>query len=197
MKLSNTLTDFTGDKIHMASERFQKFILKKRMDKMDKWKPGIIASMREEAENRCEKEYNDEIERLGDELYEARHLNNTQSKEVIKWKSKAEEYKELYDKLLEKHEAKTEKLGETSEKLKATEEDLKAAIEDVTIPLDENPDFAKELKSLISRCNNEKYNKAETISKFSAKWNVSLKEVLDEEDETKIVDFKWKEINNE
>lgn len=196
MKKGNTLADFTGDRIKMASERFHRSILKRRMDKIDKWKPGIIASMREEAENRCEKEYNDEIERLGDEIYELRHLTSTQSKEVIKWKSKAEEYKELYEKLLDKHEAKTEKLGETNERLKAAEEDLKEALDDNT-PLSENPDFNKELKMLIARCNNEKYNKAESMSKFSAKWNVSLKEVIDESDELKIIDFKWKEINNE
>lgn len=189
MKKGDTLIDFTGDKIKM-SERFQKFILRKRMDKINKWKPGIIASMREEVENRCEKEYNDEIERLGDEIYELKHLTNTQSKEVIKWKSKAEEYKELYLQLHEKYEDKTEKLGETKEQLKATNEDLEEALGN--IPLDENPDFIKELKALVTRCNNEKYNKAESMSKFSAKWNVSLKEVLDEEDESKVVDFKWR-----
>lgn len=129
-------------------------------------------------------------------IYNKVHLTSTQSKEVIKWKSKAEEYKELYEKLLDKHEAKTEKLGETNERLKAAEEDLKEALDDNT-PLSENPDFNKELKMLIARCNNEKYNKAESMSKFSAKWNVSLKEVIDESDELKIIDFKWKEINNE
>ena len=164
------------------------------MDKMDKWKPGIIASIREEVNNRCEKEYNDEIERLGDEIFELKHLNSSMSKEMIKWKSKAEEYKELYEKLLDKHEAKTEKLGETNEKLKATEEDLKEALDDST-PLEDNSDFNKELKMLIARCNNEKYNKAESMSTFSAKWNVSLKEVLDE-DENKIIDFKWRKYDD-
>ena len=190
----NAFKDFTGDKTRMASEKFHQSILKRRMDKMDKWKPGIIASIREEVNNRCEKEYNDEIERLGDEIFELKHLNSSMSKEMIKWKSKAEEYKELYEKLLDKHEAKTEKLGETNEKLKATEEDLKEALDD-NIPLEDNSDFNKELKMLIARCNNEKYNKAESMSTFSAKWNVSLKEVLDE-DENKIIDFKWRKYDD-
>jgi hypothetical protein len=188
---SSTLLDFTGEKITMMSEKFNKAILKRRMNKMDKWKPGIIASMREEAENRCQKEYNEEIEKLNDEIYELKHLTRTQASDVNKYKAKFEEYKELYDKIFDKHEAKTAELGETKEKLSTTEEDLKVALDENT-PLGENVDFVKELKMLVARCNNEKYNKAESMSSFSAKWNVSLKEVLD--DEEKIVEFKWKEI---
>ena len=158
---------------------------------MDKWKPGIIASMREEVENKCHAEYEKELERLGDEVYELRHINNELSRTSIKNKAKADEYKELYEKLLDKHEQKTEDLGATREKLEATEEDLKEAKE-ADLDLSSNVDFVKELKMLVARCNNEKYNKAESMSSFSAKWNVSLKEVLDEEE--KIVDFKWKAI---
>lgn len=188
-----TLPDFTGEKYNMG-ERFHKYILKKRMDKMDKWKPGIIASMREEVENKCQKEYNDTIEELQDDIYELRHTNNQLSKDKNTYKAKFEEYKELYDKLFEKHLEKTEIVGETKEKLNTTEEALKEALDKDT-PLDENTDFNKELKMLVARCNNEKYNKSESMSSFSAKWNVSLKEVLDEEE--KIIDFKWKEIHND
>lgn len=190
---NNAPSDSQEKKREMISEHLHKAILRHRMAKIDKWKPGIILSMREEAENRCQKEYNEEIEKLGDELYELRHLSNSQSKEIVKYKAKAEEYKELYEKLLEKHEAKSEKLGETKEKLNATVDDLKEALNENT-PLEENSDFNKELKTLITRCNNEKFNKAEIMSSFSAKWNVSLKEIVDEEDEDKVIDFKWKEI---
>lgn len=186
--------DFTGDERRMISLRFQDFIRRRRMNKMDKWKPGIIASMREAVENKCQLEYNEEIEKLNDEIFDLKHINNEVSRSSSKYKAKYEEYKELYEKLLDKHEAKTEALGETKEKLNATEADLKEIIDD-SVPLNENVDFAKELKTLISRCNNERYNKSESMSKFSAKWNVSLKEVLDEDN--KIIDFKYKEVNNE
>lgn len=182
---------FIGDRGKMVSEKIHEYVIKRRMNKMDKWKPGVLASMREQVENKCQAEYNDEIEKLHDEIFDLKHVNNELSRSSNKYKAKFEEYKELYDKLLEKHEAKTEKLGETKEQLKAAEEDLKEALDD-SIPLEENSDFNKELKTLIGRCNNEKYNKAESMSSFSAKWNVSLKEILDEEG--KIVDFKWKEI---
>lgn len=175
----------------MVSEKIQSSVLKKRMDKMDKWKPGIIASIREEVENKCQKEYNEEIERLNDEVYELKHINNELSRNANKYRAKFEEYKELYEKLLDKHEAKIETLGETKEQLNVAKDNLKEAL-DEGIALADNSDFNKELKMLISRCNNEKYNKAESMSSFSAKWNVSLKEILDDED--KIVDFKWKEI---
>lgn len=183
--------DLIGEKSSMVTEKIHQFRLKRRMNKMDKWKPGIIASMREEVENKCHAEYEKELERLGDEVYELRHINNELSRTSIKNKAKADEYKELYEKLLDKHEQKTEDLGATREKLEATEEDLKEAKE-ADLDLSSNADFVKELKMLVARCNNEKYNKAESMSSFSAKWNVSLKEVLDEEE--KIVDFKWKAI---
>lgn len=182
---------FIGDSSKMVSERIHDFVIKRRMKKVDKWKPGILASMREQVENKCQMEYNEEIERLNDDIYEKQHIINEVSRSSSKYKAKYEEYKELYEKLLEKHEQKAEKLGETKEKLNATEADLKEILDENT-PLNENADFSRELKALIGRCNNEKYNKAESMSSFSAKWNVSLKEVLDEEN--KIIDFKYKEI---
>lgn len=182
----------TGEKKTMG-EIYQSFILKRRMDKMDKWKPGILASMREEAERKCEAEYNAEMEKLSDENYELHHVVNTLRSDSNKWKGKYEEIKEMYDKVLEKLEGKTQSLGETKKELEVTKEALEDLTED-NIPLEENPAFQKELKQLVTKCNNiEKYNKSELMSSFSAKWNVSLKEILEEE---KLVDFKYKKIED-
>ena len=165
----------TGEERSMG-EIYREFIQKKRMNKIDKWKPGILASMREEAENKCALEYNETIEKINDENYELHHIVNTLRSDSNKWKGKYEEVKELYDKELE-----------------VTKEALDDLTED-NVPLEENTAFQKELKQLVTKCNNtEKYNKSELMSKFSAKWNVSLKEVLEDE---KLVDFKYKKMED-
>ena len=182
----------TGEERSMG-EIYREFIQKKRMNKIDKWKPGILASMREEAENKCALEYNETIEKINDENYELHHIVNTLRSDSNKWKGKYEEVKELYDKVLEKLEGKTQSLGETKKELEVTKEALDDLTED-NVPLEENTAFQKELKQLVTKCNNtEKYNKSELMSKFSAKWNVSLKEVLEDE---KLVDFKYKKMED-
>lgn len=190
-------------------ELYRAFLLKRRMNKIDKWKPGILASMREEAENKCALEYNATIEKITDENYELNHIVNTLRSDSNKWKGKYEEVKELYDKVLEKLEGKTQSLGEAKKELEVTTQNLgetkkeleevkeglvNTAVEEVQLPLGENPSFQKEMKQLITRCNNpEKYRKSEIMSAFSAKWNVSLKEIVEE---NKLVDFKYKKIED-
>ncbi len=190
-------------------ELYRAFLLKRRMNKIDKWKPGILASMREEAENKCALEYNATIEKITDENYELNHIVNTLRSDSNKWKGKYEEVKELYDKVLEKLEGKTQSLGEAKKELEVTTQNLgetkkeleevkeglvNTAVEEVQLPLEENPSFQKEMKQLITRCNNpEKYRKSEIMSAFSAKWNVSLKEIVEE---NKLVDFKYKKIED-
>ncbi len=182
----------TGEERNVG-EICRAFILKKRMEKIDKWKPGILASMREEAENKCALEYNDTIEKISDENYELHHIVNTLRADSNKWKGKYEEVKELYDRLLEKFEGKSQDLGETKKELETTKETLGELTEE-NIPLEENTNFQKEIKQLVTRCNNpEKYNKSELMSAFSAKWNVSLKEILEED---KLIDFKYKKIED-
>ena len=182
----------TGEKRNMG-EIYRAFILKKRMNKIDKWKPGILASMKEEAENKCALEYNREIERLQDENYELKYVKDTLRSDANKWKGKYEEIKDLYDRVLEKFEGKTESLGEAKKELEKTKEALDDLTED-NIPLEENEAFQKEKKQLITRCNkDDRYNKSELMSAFSAKWNVSLKEIFEED---KLVDFKYKKIEN-
>lgn len=185
-------TEIIGERRSMG-EVYQDFLHKRRMKKIDKWKPGILASMREEADNRCAQEYNSTIEKLSDENYELNHIVNTLRSDSNKWKGKYEEVKELYDKVLEKFEGKTQTLGETTKELEVTKETLENLTED-NIPLEENTAFLKEMKQLITKCNNtEKYNKSELMSSFSAKWNVSLKEVLEDD---KLIDFKYKKIED-
>lgn len=190
-------------------ELYRAFLLKRRMNKIDKWKPGILASMREEAENKCALEYNATIEKITDENYELNHIVNTLRSDSNKWKGKYEEVKELYDKVLEKLEGKTQSLGEAKKELEVTTQNLgetkkeleevkeglvNTTVEEVQLPLGENPSFQKEMKQLITRCNNpEKYRKSEIMSAFSAKWNVSLKEIVEE---NKLVDFKYKKIED-
>lgn len=190
-------------------ELYRAFLLKRRMSKIDKWKPGILASMREEAENKCALEYNATIEKITDENYELNHIVNTLRSDSNKWKGKYEEVKELYDKVLEKLEGKTQSLGEAKKELEVTTQNLgetkkeleevkeglvNTTVEEVQLPLEENPSFQKEMKQLITRCNNpEKYRKSEIMSAFSAKWNVSLKEIVEE---NKLVDFKYKKIED-
>lgn len=197
-----------GEKRNMG-ELYRAFLLKRRMNKIDKWKPGILASMREEAENKCALEYNATIEKITDENYELNHIVNTLRSDSNKWKGKYEEVKELYDKVLEKLEGKTQSLGEAKKELEVTTQNLgetkkeleevkeglvNTAVEEVQLPLEENPSFQKEMKQLITRCNNpEKYRKSEIMSAFSAKWNVSLKEIVEE---NKLVDFKYKKIED-
>lgn len=190
-------------------ELYRAFLLKRRMNKIDKWKPGILASMREEAENKCALEYNATIEKITDENYELNHIVNTLRSDSNKWKGKYEEVKELYDKVLEKLEGKTQSLGEAKKELEVTTQNLgetkkeleevkeglvNTVVEEAQLPLEENPSFQKEMKQLITRCNNpEKYRKSEIMSAFSAKWNVSLKEIVEE---NKLVDFKYKKIED-
>lgn len=197
-----------GEKRNMG-ELYRAFLLKRRMNKIDKWKPGILASMREEAENKCALEYNATIEKITDENYELNHIVNTLRSDSNKWKGKYEEVKELYDKVLEKLEGKTQSLGEAKKELEVTTQNLgetkkeleevkeglvNTVVEEVQLPLEENPSFQKEMKQLITRCNNpEKYRKSEIMSAFSAKWNVSLKEIVEE---NKLVDFKYKKIED-
>lgn len=186
MKL-DTLSEFTRKKFNMG-EKIQQFILKRRSKKIEKWKPGILTSMREEVENRCEKEYNDTIEKLSDEIYDLKHTLKTASKDRDIYRGKFEEYKELYDKAQIKLEKRAEEKGEIKSELESVKDDLEEALGNK--PLTEDPIFQKELKSLITKCNKSD-NKAELMSAFSAKWNVSLKEVTEDD---KIVDYKWKEI---
>lgn len=211
-----------GEKRNMG-ELYRAFLLKRRMNKIDKWKPGILASMREEAENKCALEYNATIEKITDENYELNHIVNTLRSDSNKWKGKYEEIKELYDRVLEKLEGKTQSLGEAKKELEVTnqslgetkkelevttqslgetkkeleevkEELVNTTVEEVQVPLEENPSFQKEMKQLVTRCNNpEKYRKSEIMSAFSAKWNVSLKEIVEED---KLVDFKYKKIED-
>lgn len=187
MKL-DTLSEFTRKKFNMG-ERVQRLILKRRSSKVEKWKPGILASMREEVENRCEAEYNDTIEELSDKIQDLKYMNKEISKSMNIYKAKFEEYKELYEKASNKLEKKAEEKGEIKSELESVKDDLEEALGN--IPLEEDPTFQKELKSLITKCNKSD-NKAEIMSTFSAKWNVSLKEITED---NKIIKFKWKEIS--
>lgn len=170
-------------------ERVQQLVLKRRSKKIEKWKPGILTSMREEVEHRCETEYNDTIEELSDNIQDLKYANKELARNVSIYKAKFEEYKELYEKASNKLEKKAEEKGEIKSELESVKDDLEEALGN--IPLEEDPAFQKELKSLITKCNKSD-NKAELMSSFSAKWNVSLKEVTEED---KIVNFKWKEIS--
>lgn len=160
--------------------------------KIAKWKPEVIANIREELENKIRKEYVDEIEKLSDDLYEARRESRTNANNSIHYKAKFEEYKERYLEIVDKLEKKSEDLGEVKTELREVKSDLDEALGVEEINLEEDKDFQKELKSLITKCNKPDAKKSDLISKFSVKWSVSLKEVINEEDNS--ISFTWKSI---
>lgn len=186
----------------MWQENSQRRRALKLEKKIAKWKPEVIASIREELENKIRKEYIDEIEKLSDDLYEVRRENKINSGNAIHYKAKFEEYKEAFLNLQDKFGKKSEDLGETRSELKSVQsnlEEVKSDLEEVLgteiIPLEENKDFQKELKALTTKCNKPDAKKSDLISAFSVKWSVSLKEIVSEEDES--ISFAWKAINND
>lgn len=176
----------------MWSENSQKRRAIRHEKKMAKWKPEVVANIREELENKIRAEYVKEIERLSDDLYVVRCESRTHINDTIHYKAKFEEYKELYYGMVEKYEKKTEKVGEVQTELKEVKKDLDEVLAIEEVNLDDNKDFQKELKALTTKCNKPDAKKSELMSSFSAKWNVSLKEVTNEDDGS--ITFTWKVI---
>ena len=170
--------------------------------KIAKWKPEVIANIREELENKIRKEYLEEIEKLSDDLYEVRRESKINANNAIHYKAKFEEYKERYLETIDKLEKKSESLGEVKTELKEVKNDLEDVKSDLDIalgteevPLEEDKDFQKELKTLITRCNKPDAKKSDLISAFSVKWSVSLKEVVNKDDDS--ISFTWKSIKTD
>lgn len=192
MKDNKKFSESFRERFIMWSENSQKKRAMRREKKMAKWKPEVVANIREELENKIRVEYVDEIEKLSDDLYEARRESRTHINDTIHYKAKFEEYKELYYGMVEKYEQKTEKVGEVQTELKEVKKDLDEVLGAEEVDLDDNKDFQKELKTLTTKCNKPDAKKSELMSSFSAKWNVSLKEVINEEDNS--ITFTWKMI---
>lgn len=178
----------------MWSENSQKRRAQRLEKKINKWKPEVIANIREELENKIRGEYIAEIEKLSDDLYEVKRDNRVNINNTIHYKAKFEEYKELYMGMVDKYEKKSEAVGEVKTELKEVKKDLDEAIGSEEINLEEDKDFQKELKALTTKCNKPDAKKSDLISAFSVKWSVSLKEVINEEDNS--ISFTWKAIKD-
>lgn len=179
------------EKIYMLQENSQKRRAIKLEKKIAKWKPEVVANIREELENKIRKEYIDEIEKLSDDLYEARRDSRTNANNSIHYKAKFEEYKERYLEVLDRLEKKSENLGEVKTELKEVKSDLDEALGVEEVNLEESKEFQKELKALTTRCNKPDAKKSDLISTFSVKWSVSLKEVVADDGS---ISFTWKSI---
>lgn len=105
------------------------YLSKRREKKIYKWKPELIKRWRESIEENIRKEYVDEIEKLGDELFKKNQELNTLRKERDKWKHRYEESQEVRDKLLDKVEKTSTKAGVLRNEVKALNDELKEAKE--------------------------------------------------------------------
>lgn len=105
------------------------YLSKRREKKIYKWKPELIKRWRESIEENIRKEYVDEIEKLGDELFKKNQELNTVRKDRDKWKHRYEESQEVRDKLLDKVEKTSTKAGVLRNEVKALNDELKEAKE--------------------------------------------------------------------
>lgn len=105
------------------------YLSKRREKKIYKWKPELIKRWRESIEENIRKEYVDEIEKLGDELFNKNQELNTVRKDRDKWKHRYEESQEVRDKLLDKVEKTSTKAGVLRNEVKALNDELKEAKE--------------------------------------------------------------------
>lgn len=105
------------------------YLSKRREKKIYKWRPELVKRWRESIEENIRKEYVDEIEKLGDELFKKNQELNTVRKDRDKWQHRYEESQEVRDKLLDKVEKTSTKAGVLRNEVKALNDELKEAKE--------------------------------------------------------------------
>lgn len=109
------------------------YLSKRREKKIYKWRPELVKRWRESIEENIRKEYVDEIEKLGDELFKKNQELTTVRKDRDKWKHRYEESQEVRDKLLDKVEKTSTKAGVLRNEVKALNDELKEVKEHSSI----------------------------------------------------------------
>lgn len=101
-----------------------KMILKRRERLINKWKPELLSILRENAENTISLQYEKELDKLSEELYQVRKELKSILSNKDQYKHKYEEAKELNDKLLQKYEKSRTKIGELKTEVKHLDSEL-------------------------------------------------------------------------
>ena len=147
------------------------YLSKRREKKIYKWRPELVKRWRESIEENIRKEYVDEIEKLGDELFKKNQELNTVRKDRDKWKHRYEESQEVRDKLLDKVEKTSTKAGVLRNEVKALNDELKEVkehsstvedkvtqTEDISTSDIDNPN-AQQTEEIIDRIKNSTIGK--------------------------------------
>lgn len=122
------------DNIHQGlSDYFHKLKIERHKRIIDRLKPGIVTQITNEIDKKLHKQYDNEIEKLQDDLYKSNQLLKKAREETDTYRIRYEESQNTGDKLLQKVESISSIKGEVKKEnktLKAEVKELKESKED-------------------------------------------------------------------
>lgn len=114
------------DSIHSGlTEYFHKRKISRHKRIIDRLKPGIVTQITNEIDKKLHKLYDNEIERLQDDLYKSNQLLKKAREETDTYKVRYEESQHVGDKLLQKVESISSIKGEVKKENKTLKAEVK------------------------------------------------------------------------